>query len=403
MTFSVLIWVLIKHELRLILIDHIEAERVFDQEAEQVGWLLDLFQSLADTIIPGKLSEKLSNEDIVKPSLKVEPVVKKAVNSPIKYGTLGKGQVSTLVNDIPNEEIMRKETSPAKKVREKTVHSRDVERQVAPSLKKSKTALSAQYQELTRTSRDLDLNMRKKIVPKEASTEDKVVTEEVSSEIEKRIQSAIPGMNIPTWLKNRVESRQRTALMASLHNALIDRKVAKHKRDLIALENERLQKMASIQRENLSRKPEFGTLIENEVRSRHEAVVRMQRRQRDIEQETKAFQVRRDAQEELMAKRIIDQTLREQRESIIEQRKQEKEARQLSDQQKKLKLEAKQTVLRNRVDMMKEKLEHAKHDQRLQTVAAKSEIHRAKQDEKKLLKRRIEIRKTQLNADGHNY
>jgi hypothetical protein len=123
----------------------------------------------------------------------------------------------------------------------------------------------------------------------------------------------------------------------------------------------------------------------------------------DIEKETKSYVVRRKETEERLVKRLMEESMRAQRECMLELRRYRKDQDKQKLQQKLMRAEARRQYLRDQVDMLQEELRRVREQDQLKEKDLKEELREVKRQQKKALKRRIGNIKLGLRHDGSDF
>jgi hypothetical protein len=119
-----------------------------------------------------------------------------------------------------------------------------------------------------------------------------------------------------------------------------------------------------------SEKTEHSAVLAN-LKDRHASIVRMQNYEKEAKRQERSTQLRRQAAQERLVRAVVDQTLKDQRETLRIWKAAQKEKREEEIKAEKMKLEAKQKYLQDRVEMMKEELQRTQEERRIQELAAK--------------------------------
>lgn len=97
--------------------------------------------------------------------------------------------------------------------------------------------------------------------------------------------------------------------------------------------------------------------------------MRLQKAHTDSVSKVEAQNRKRQAKEEILVKRLIDSSLKEQRDWHREMEKMRKEKEHKEREERRKQLEARRSYLRDRIQLMKEKLETVQEEQRIRGLA----------------------------------
>ena len=116
-------------------------------------------------------------------------------------------------------------------------------------------------------------------------------------------------------------------------------------------------------------------LASNTLRTRHNTVVRLTKYVQEVDKETDSYLARRKAVEERLVKRMMDERVDLQRQTILELRKHRREDLKKEVQDQLNRAEAQRQSLRDQVAMMQEQVRTARDDELLREKNWK-EVHR---------------------------
>ena len=226
------------------------------------------------------------------------------------------------------------------------------------------------------------------------------------------IQDALPGVQVPEWIKRATWQKQvefwkhvttdgqfeeRLSELRDIKSQLAQ-KSSQEPMDM-AFKNEAGDARIQAQKRNEATERDAS----NALIDRHRTVVRLQKYMDDIEKETKSYVVRRKETEERLVKRLMEESMRAQRECMLELRRYRKDQDKQKLQQKLMRAEARRQYLRDQVDMLQEELRRVREQDQLKEKDLKEELREVKRQQKKALKRRIGNIKLGLRHDGSDF
>lgn len=136
---------------------------------------------------------------------------------------------------------------------------------------------------------------------------------------------------------------------------------------------------------------------------RYRHVKKMEVRQAEIEKEVEGWRVRKQARDEKFVKEIYDKYVEEQRQLIIETRRDRKEAISKAMQQKISKQEADIHFYKDQCAMLKEQLEESRREEEIVRKAQAEAARQQIRDQKIAAKKAIDSLKEKLKGDEGNF
>lgn len=152
------------------------------------------------------------------------------------------------------------------------------------------------------------------------------------------------------------------------------------------------------------RKKESNALksIKAELNERVRRAVRMEHRLQVAHEDVEKIKLKRSFREEQAVKGLLDDYVKTERRMIIEERRFEKDKKKEKEAKSRQRQEAKLNYYRDQIELLKEQYEETKREERIMEKAQKEEHRRIIRDKKDAAKNKVKMVKEKLEVDASN-
>ncbi|KAJ3045847.1 Centrosomal protein of 95 kDa [Rhizophlyctis rosea] len=257
----------------------------------------------------------------------------------------------------------------------------------------------------------------------------KTIAESNLDELERVTAEALPGVQIPEHIKQRVWND----LLGSWKRALDDRvwrgTVAQQQAKMSAEDPKPLQQLQKEVNQSMRMVSFYDLLVyvgiqivytngtmqnrhkqetaarqtfKTDLAERQRRIIRLKQDRKAAEDEVKRVLEKRRLRDEQLVQKMYAGFVAEQRQAIIEERRKEKEERKSRADAARVRMEAEENFYRDQVKLLTEQLEEAKRNERIAAKARVEEMRKANREQKQTAKEKIRKFKEKLDVDAED-
>ncbi|TPX71822.1 hypothetical protein SpCBS45565_g00889 [Spizellomyces sp. 'palustris'] len=239
----------------------------------------------------------------------------------------------------------------------------------------------------------------------EPGTPAKPLPERNLEEYEKTVRTALPSADIHPRTKDRVWNQQLKTWEKALDDRLWSGTVRNHGEAQSAMDSvkplihatKHLQTDLAAQRRR--KESEALRVVKASMREQRRRIVRMEKRQRDAESDVKRYKQKKASKDELLTAKLFDTYARTERQTILDERRAQKEVQKEQEKARKLAQESKENFYKSQIALLMEQLQEARREEEVVVKAHAEEMRRLLRDQKQVARTHIRRVKEKLEVD----
>ncbi|KAI9205420.1 uncharacterized protein BJ171DRAFT_502060 [Polychytrium aggregatum] len=222
--------------------------------------------------------------------------------------------------------------------------------------------------------------------------------------LERTARRELPGIAVPESVQTKAWNDQIRLWERALDSRLYEKKVGAIQHERLDSERQALllekQSQETARLQHLHRERQGQTDAKTQLQERHRMSIKIAHQLEQAQEESERFKRRTAAKAETLLSGVYDQYIKAQRQTILEERKFEKEQRKEQERRERVTREAQENYYRGQIQLLEEQLQELKREEEIVSKAQREEARRRTREAKERIRMENGKTREKLLADA---